>query len=95
MKHSYRNTTNTDNSSTNAFSSFSETGRLINVKYQKLDFGWEIMINFEKRFASSQNKFGPNPEELPPHEQYVVDVLLNCAFVTQAVPSPRITTDPM
>jgi len=26
-----------------------------------------------------QNKFGPKPEELPPHEQYVVDVLLNCA----------------
>ncbi|KAF9447607.1 antiviral helicase [Macrolepiota fuliginosa MF-IS2] len=52
-------------------------GRLVKIKYQKLDFGWGVVINFQKR---SPPKNRPMPlEDLPPHEQYVVDVLLNCA----------------
>lgn len=35
-------------------------------------------MNFEKRL-SPKGKVGPKPEELPAHEQYIVDVLLNCA----------------
>ena len=35
----------------------------------------------------------PKPEELPPHEQYVVDVLLNCA-VGSTLPKDRVTSTP-
>lgn len=28
---------------------FLKNGRLVKVKYQKLDFGWGIVINFQKR----------------------------------------------
>lgn len=28
---------------------FLQPGRLINVKYQKLDFGWGVIINYQKR----------------------------------------------
>ncbi|KAJ3510459.1 hypothetical protein NLJ89_g4660 [Agrocybe chaxingu] len=28
--------------------------------------------------TASQNKLTPKPEEIPPHERYIVDVLLNC-----------------
>ena len=30
---------------------FLNSGRLVKVKYQKLDFGWGVVINFEKRIA--------------------------------------------
>ena len=75
---------------------FLQAGRLVKIKHQKLDFGWGVVLNFEKRLAPkvchyssyfhwqlthshTQNKSGPKPEELPPQEQYIVDVLLNCA----------------
>ncbi|EKM75469.1 hypothetical protein AGABI1DRAFT_46451 [Agaricus bisporus var. burnettii JB137-S8] len=52
-------------------------GRLVKVKYQKSEFGWGIVINFQKRLPPKNR---PVPEsDLPPHEQYIVDVLLNCA----------------
>ncbi|KDR70276.1 hypothetical protein GALMADRAFT_76347 [Galerina marginata CBS 339.88] len=57
---------------------FLQPGRLVKVKHQKLDFGWGVVINYEKRLQP-KNKMGPKPEELPPQEQYIVDVLLNCA----------------
>jgi ATP-dependent RNA helicase DOB1 len=28
---------------------FLQAGRLVKVEYQKLDFGWGVVINFEKR----------------------------------------------
>ncbi|TFK65981.1 antiviral helicase [Pluteus cervinus] len=55
---------------------FLQPGRLVKVKYQQLDFGWGVIINYQKRL---QAKNRPVPEDLPPHEQYVIDVLLNCA----------------
>ncbi|KAJ8689869.1 ATP-dependent RNA helicase mtr4 [Pleurotus ostreatus] len=57
---------------------FLTPGRLVKVKYQKLDFGWGVVINFQKRLPP-KNRPMPKAEEVPPHEQYVVDVLLNCA----------------
>jgi ATP-dependent RNA helicase DOB1 len=58
---------------------FLQPGRLVQVKYQKLDFGWGVVINFQKR-QPPKNRPVPKPEsDIPPHEQYVVDVLLNCA----------------
>ncbi|TFK37029.1 rRNA-processing arch domain-containing protein [Crucibulum laeve] len=73
---------------------FLQPGRLVKVKYQKLDFGWGVIINYQKRLPP-KNKLIPKPEELPPHEQYIVDVLLNCAL-GGAVPKDRnnITATP-
>ncbi|KAF5354108.1 hypothetical protein D9756_007310 [Leucocoprinus leucothites] len=52
-------------------------GRLVKIKYQSLDFGWGVVINFQKRLPAKNR---PVPEaDLPPHEQYVVDVLLSVA----------------
>lgn len=73
---------------------FLQPGRLVKVKYQKLDFGWGIIINYQKRLPP-KNRPVPKPDEFPPHEQYVVDVLLNCA-VGGTVPKDRsaITATP-
>ncbi|TCD65254.1 ATP-dependent RNA helicase mtr4 [Steccherinum ochraceum] len=71
---------------------FLQGGRLVKVKYQKLEFGWGVIINYQKRVAP-KNKPGPKPEDLPPHEQYVVDVLLNCASGS-SLPKDRTVTTP-
>ncbi|CCL98493.1 uncharacterized protein FIBRA_00491 [Fibroporia radiculosa] len=55
---------------------FLQPGRLVKVKYKTLDFGWGAVINFQKRLPP---KNSPVPDELPPHEQYIVDVALYCA----------------
>ncbi|RDB26840.1 ATP-dependent RNA helicase mtr4 [Hypsizygus marmoreus] len=57
---------------------FLQPGRLVKVKYQKVDFGWGVIINYQKRLPP-KNRPMPKAEELPPHEQYIIDVLLNCA----------------
>ncbi|KAI0036405.1 antiviral helicase [Vararia minispora EC-137] len=57
---------------------FLQPGRLIKIKYRDLDFGWGVIINYQKRLPP-KNKPMPRAEELPPHEQYIIDVLLNCA----------------
>ncbi|GAW07422.1 antiviral helicase [Lentinula edodes] len=56
---------------------FLKPGRLVKVKHGNLDFGWGVVINFSKR---SPPKNQPMLKvDIPPHEQYIVDVLLNCA----------------
>ncbi|GLB41080.1 putative DSHCT [Lyophyllum shimeji] len=57
---------------------FLQPGRLVKVKYQKLDFGWGVIINYQKRLPP-KNRPMPKPDDLPPHEQYIIDVLLNVA----------------
>ncbi|KAJ3996205.1 rRNA-processing arch domain-containing protein [Lentinula boryana] len=52
-------------------------GRLVKVKYKHMDFGWGVVINVNERLPPKNH---PMPrEDIPPHEQYIVDVLLNCA----------------
>ncbi|KIY47752.1 antiviral helicase [Fistulina hepatica ATCC 64428] len=64
---------------------FLQPGRLVQVKTRKgldksaqLDFGWGVVINYQKRIPP-KNRPMPQTEEIPPHEQYVIDVLINCA----------------
>ncbi|KAJ7621151.1 rRNA-processing arch domain-containing protein [Roridomyces roridus] len=57
---------------------FLQAGRLARVKYKNLDFGWGVIVNYQKRLPP-KNRSTPKPDELPPHEQYIIDVLLNCA----------------
>ncbi|KAH8828403.1 rRNA-processing arch domain-containing protein [Flagelloscypha sp. PMI_526] len=58
-----------------------QPGRLVHVKHQSLDFGWGVIISFQKRLPP-KNRPMPQAEQIPPNEQYVVDVLLNCATGT-------------
>ncbi|KAJ4488200.1 rRNA-processing arch domain-containing protein [Lentinula aciculospora] len=56
---------------------FLKSGRLVKVKHGNLDFGWGLVINFNKRLPPKNQPM--LKADIPPHEQYVVDVLLNCA----------------
>lgn len=69
---------------------FLQPGRLVKIKYQSFDFGWGIIVNYQKRIPP-KNRQGPVVEDLSPHEQYVVDVLLNCAQGS-LIPKERYTS---
>ncbi|OCH89470.1 antiviral helicase [Obba rivulosa] len=71
---------------------FLQAGRLVKVKHQKLDFGWGIIINYQKRLPP-KNRPGPKLDDIPPHEQYIVDVLLYCS-TGSTLPKDRNTTTP-
>ena len=58
---------------------FLQPGRLVKVKHEELDFGWGVVISFQKRLPP-KGKPPPNPESVKPQTQYIVDVLLNCAL---------------
>ncbi|TBU31517.1 antiviral helicase [Dichomitus squalens] len=69
-----------------------QPGRLIKVKYQKLDFGWGVIVNYQKRLPP-KGRPGPKLEDIPAHEQYIIDVLLYCSKGS-TVPKDRNTTTP-
>ncbi|KAG0698410.1 rRNA-processing arch domain-containing protein [Suillus ampliporus] len=56
---------------------FLQPGRLIKVKYKDIDFGWGVVVNYQKRLLPKTWQ-EPQLADIPPHEQYVLDVLLNC-----------------
>ncbi|KAH8996227.1 NUC185 domain-containing protein [Lactarius akahatsu] len=58
------------------------------VEHKGLDFGWGVVTNYQKRLPPKNQ---PVPkDDIPPHEQYIVDVLLNCAQ-DSTVPKERST----
>ncbi|KAJ7049427.1 rRNA-processing arch domain-containing protein [Mycena amicta] len=71
---------------------FLQSGRLVKVKYQKQNFGWGVIINFQKRLPRRCNRPMPTVEEIPPHEQYIVDVLLYCAVGSTAAKDKQAVT---
>ncbi|EMD36619.1 hypothetical protein CERSUDRAFT_66166 [Gelatoporia subvermispora B] len=71
---------------------FLQPGRLVKVKHQKLDFGWGTIVNYQKRLPP-KNRPGPKLDDIPPHEQYIVDVLLHCS-TGSTLPKDRNTTAP-
>ncbi|THG94033.1 hypothetical protein EW026_g7353 [Hermanssonia centrifuga] len=68
---------------------FLQPGRLVKIKYKTLDFGWGVIVNYQKRVPPKNR---PVPEDIPPHEQYVLDVLLNCATGSNLPKDRAITT---
>lgn len=54
---------------------FMQSGRLIKVKHQELDFGWGAVVNFTPIKAGK----GEKQEDMIPQESYVIDVLLQVA----------------
>ncbi|KAL1941621.1 hypothetical protein VTO73DRAFT_7060 [Trametes versicolor] len=71
---------------------FLQPGRLVKVQHQKLDFGWGVIVNYQKRLPP-KNRPGPKPEDVPAHEQYIVDVLLYCTKGS-TLPKDRNVTTP-
>ena len=55
---------------------FLQPGRLIKVKHQSMDFGWGVVINYNKRVGPNKKPLG---SDVKPQESYIIDVLLNCS----------------
>lgn len=80
---------------------FKEPGRLVTVRYNDLDFGWGVVIrcrllpkvNRAFLFSYFWSIFYQNQsmlkQDIPPHQQYIVDVLLNCAPGASAFSTDR------
>ncbi|GAA5899914.1 ATP-dependent RNA helicase MTR4 [Sporobolomyces salmoneus] len=62
---------------------FLQPGRLVRVKHDDLDFGWGVVVNYQKRVGT---KGKPLPTDEPPQNQYIVDVLLHLARGTAPLP---------
>lgn len=60
--------------------SFLQPGRLLKVKVGQFDYGWGVVINFEKR-SNKRNK----SETYTDHQAYIVDVLVNSMFADAPV----------
>uniref|UniRef100_H2ZE09 Exosome RNA helicase MTR4 n=2 Tax=Ciona savignyi TaxID=51511 RepID=H2ZE09_CIOSA len=54
---------------------FLQPGRLVKVRNGEHDFGWGVVVNFQKKQPKPS---GPMRTDEEPEPQYVVDVLLNC-----------------
>ena len=51
---------------------FMQSGRLVRIKHMDYDFGWGAVVNFTARRPAKDQK----PEDIPPQQSYVLDVLL-------------------
>lgn len=58
---------------------FLQPGRLVRVKHDDLDFGWGVVVNYQKRLGIRGK---PLPTTEAPQSLYIVDVLLHCATGT-------------
>ncbi|GAA6030798.1 hypothetical protein JCM8097_008881 [Rhodosporidiobolus ruineniae] len=65
---------------------FLQPGRLVRVKHDEMDFGWGVVVNYQKRVGA---KGKPLPADEPPQNQYIVDVLLHLAKGTAPLPSAK------
>ncbi|GAA5995397.1 ATP-dependent RNA helicase MTR4 [Rhodotorula paludigena] len=63
---------------------FLQPGRLVRVKHDDLDFGWGVVVNYQKRLGA---KGKPLAADEPPQNQYIVDVLLHLAKGTAPAPA--------
>ncbi|KAI0946379.1 hypothetical protein AcW1_009854 [Taiwanofungus camphoratus] len=71
---------------------FLQPGRLVKVKHQKLDFGWGVIINYQKRLPP-KNTPAVGLDDIPPHGQYILDVLLHC-LTGSTLPKDRNSATP-
>lgn len=53
---------------------FLQPGRLVQVKHGDQDWGWSVVVNYNKRGGPKGRQL---PDDTPPQETYIVDVLLN------------------
>lgn len=64
---------------------FLQAGRLIKVQHDDTDYGWGVVVSYQKRMPPRGQEFDPRA---PAHSLYVVDTLLHCASGT-VVPKQR------
>ncbi|KAF9511630.1 hypothetical protein BS47DRAFT_1372965 [Hydnum rufescens UP504] len=66
---------------------FLNAGRLVYIKHGSLDFGWGIILNHQKKQPLNKNKGIPPPADFDnhPQNQYILDVVLNCATGSAAM----------
>ncbi|KAH9913833.1 antiviral helicase [Fomitopsis serialis] len=69
---------------------FFQPGRLVWIKYKDLDFGWGAIVNYQKRLPP-KNVPVAGLDDVPPHEQYILDVVLRCAE-SSSLPKDRNIT---
>eukprot|EP01129_Flabellula_baltica_P006607 TRINITY_DN2487_c0_g3_i1.p1 TRINITY_DN2487_c0_g3~~TRINITY_DN2487_c0_g3_i1.p1 ORF type:complete len:1028 (-),score=306.38 TRINITY_DN2487_c0_g3_i1:34-3093(-) len=62
---------------------FLQTGRFVRVRDNVNDWGWGVIVNFQKRVSKKQSVNLGSPD------QYIVDVLLQCDPNTQSHEPPR------
>jgi ATP-dependent RNA helicase DOB1 len=72
---------------------FLSPGRLVKIKHQDLDFGWGIVVNYQKRLPPKHRPVPTASDDVPAHEQYILDVLLNCSKES-TLPKDRAITTP-
>lgn len=60
---------------------FLQPGRLVRIQHGEQDWGWGVVVNYQKRMGP---KGRPLPDDEPPQNTYVVDVLLNVDLSTKA-----------
>jgi ATP-dependent RNA helicase DOB1 len=54
---------------------FLQPGRLAHVRHEELDFGYGVIVRYQKRLPG---KGAPTPEAERPQTQWILDVLLDC-----------------
>ncbi|WFC95277.1 RNA helicase [Malassezia brasiliensis] len=64
---------------------FLQTGRLVQVRHEALDFGWACVVSYQKRVPPKGMELD---QRAPAHSLYVLDVVLHCATGT-VVPKNR------
>ncbi|KAI6026526.1 hypothetical protein PISMIDRAFT_676316 [Pisolithus microcarpus 441] len=71
---------------------FLQPGRLIRVKHREANFGWGVVINFQKRLRTKTKSEFQQVDDISPHEQYIVEALLYCADSTTTTRDRNIST---
>lgn len=64
---------------------FLQGGRLVAVRHEALDFGWGVVVAYQKHLPPKGHEFASGT---PAHGLYVVDIMLHCATNT-VVPKQR------
>lgn len=53
---------------------FLQPGRLVRIKHEDMDFGWSVVVNYQKQAQKGKNVDGSDKEP-----KYIVDCLMHCA----------------
>jgi len=53
---------------------FLQPGRLVRIKHEDIDFGWSVVVNYQKQIQKGKNQDGSDREP-----KYIVDCLMHCA----------------
>jgi ATP-dependent RNA helicase DOB1 len=52
---------------------FLQPGRVVRIKHEDMDFGWSVVVNYQKQIKKGKNADGTDKEP-----KYIVDCLMHC-----------------